>query len=101
MIKEIDRVMVLRIETARGEEEKRKATEVRNITMTLVIFMLEHQFCSTVGKDGEITVWRQVTGISIGSSCSGILANLTLLMGEMDMLERLETKGIFLSTLLN
>ena len=66
--------------------------------MTLVIFMLEHQFCSTVGKDGEITVWRQVTGISIGSSCSGILANLTLLMGEMDMLERLETKDIFLST---
>ena len=66
--------------------------------MPLVIFMLEHQFCSTVGKDGEITVWRQVTGISIGSSCSGILANLTLLMGEMDMLERLETKDIFLST---
>jgi hypothetical protein len=79
LIKEIDRVMVLRIETTRGEEEERKATELRNITMPLVIFMLEHQFCSTVGKDGEITVWRQVTGISIGSSCSGILANLTIL----------------------
>jgi hypothetical protein len=98
MIKEIDRAMVLRIETTRGEEEKRKATELRNITMPLVIFMLEHQFCSTIGKDGEITVWRHVTCISIGSACSGILANLTLLMGEMDMLDRLETKGIFLST---
>jgi hypothetical protein len=39
-----------------------------------------------------------MTGISIGSSCSGILGNLTLLMGEIDMLERLETKGIVLST---
>ena len=38
-----------------------------------------------------------MTGISIGSSCSGILANLTLLMGEIDMLDRLETKGIVLS----
>ena len=59
--------------------------------------MLEHQFCSTIGKKGEKTVWRQMTGISIGSSCSGILANLTLLMGEIDMLDRLETKGIVLS----
>jgi hypothetical protein len=88
-----DRVMVLK--TMKGEEEKRKATELRNITMTLVFFMIEHQFCSTIGKDGKKTVWRQVVGISIGSSCSGILANLTLLMGEMDMLDRLETKGIF------
>jgi hypothetical protein len=39
-----------------------------------------------------------MTGISIGSSCSGILTNLTLLMGEIDMLDRLETKGIVLTT---
>ena len=51
--------------------------------------MLEHQFCSTIGKKGEETVWRQMTGISIGSSYSGILANSTLLMGEIDMLDRL------------
>ena len=62
------------------------------------MFMLEHQFCSTVGEKGETTIWRQVTGISIGSSCSGILANLTRLMGEIDMLENLERKGIVLST---
>jgi hypothetical protein len=60
--------------------------------------MLEHQFCSTIGKKGEKTVCRQMTGISIGSSCSGILANLTLLMGEIDMSDRLETKGIVLIT---
>ena len=96
MIKEIDRAMVLRIETKKGEE-KRKAIELRKITIPLIIFMLEHQFCSTIGKQGEKTVWRQVTGISIGSSCSGILANLTLLMGEIDMLGRLETKGVVLS----
>ena len=98
MIRETDRAMVLRIETMKGKEEKRKATELRNIIMPLIIFMLEHQFCSTVGKDGKITVWRQVIGISIGSSCSGILANLTLLMGEIDMLDRLEARGIVLST---
>ena len=96
MIKEIDRAMVLRIETKKGEE-KRKAIELRKITIPLIIFILEHQFCSTIGKQGEKTVWRQVTGISIGSSCSGILANLTLLMGEIDMLGRLETKGVVLS----
>jgi hypothetical protein len=88
--------MVLRIETKKGEE-KEKAIQLRNIIMPLVIFMLEHQFCSTVGKDGEKMIWRQVTGISIGSSCSGILANLTLLMAEIDMLDKLETQGIRLS----
>ncbi len=72
--------------------------ELRNIIIPVVIFMLEHQFCSKVGKEGEKTVWRQVTGISINSSCNGILANLTLLMTEIDMLDRLETKGIILST---
>jgi hypothetical protein len=46
----------------KGEEEKRKATELRNITMTLVFFMIEHRFCSTIGKDAKKTVWRQVAG---------------------------------------
>jgi hypothetical protein len=96
MIRMIDKAMVLRIETKKGEE-KEKAIQLRNIIMPLVIFMLEHQFCSTVGKDGEKMIWRQVTGISIGSSCSGILANLTLLMAEIDMLDKLETQGIRLS----
>jgi hypothetical protein len=75
MIKEIDRAMVLRIETKKGEE-KHKAIELRKITIPLIIFMPKHQFCSTIGKQGETTVWRQVTGISIDSSCSGILAAL-------------------------
>ena len=96
MVRMIDKAMVLRIETKKGEE-KEKAIQLRNIIMPLVIFMLEHQFCSTVGKDGKKTIWRQVTGISIGSSCSGILANLTLLMAEIDMLDKLETQGIILS----
>ena len=89
--------MVLRIEKKSGAE-KEKATALHNITMPLIIFMIEHQFCSTIGEKGKTTIWRQVTGVSIGSSCSGILANLTLLMGEIDMLESLETKGIVLST---
>ena len=72
MIKEIGRAMVLRIETKKGEE-KHKAIELRKITIPLIIFMLEHQFCSTIGRDGEKKVWRQVTGISMGSSCSVIL----------------------------
>ncbi len=92
--------MVLRIETMKGEEGGGKAIAPRNVTMPILIFMIEHQFCSTIGRDGEKTetVWRQVTGISIDSSCSGILANLTFLMAEMDMLDRLETKGIVLGT---
>ena len=97
MIRMIDKAMVLRIQTKKGEE-KEKAIQLRNIIIPLVIFMLEHQFCSTIGKDGkEKTIWRQVTGISIGSSCSGILANLTLLMAAIDMLDKLETQGIILS----
>ena len=97
MVREIDRTMVLRIETKEGEE-KEKAITLLHIKMPLIIFMVEHQFCTTIGKEGEKTFWRQMTVISIGSSCSGILANLTLLMGEIDMLDRLETKGTVLST---
>ena len=67
MIREIDRAMVLRIETKEGAG-KEKAIALCNITMSLIIFMPEHQFCSTIGKEGETTVWRQGTGISIGSS---------------------------------
>ena len=82
--------MVLTIEKKKGAE-KEKATALRNTTMPSIIFMLEHQFCSTIGEEGETTIWRQVTGISIGSSSSGMLANLTLLTAEIDMLENLET----------
>ena len=66
-------------------EEKEKARGLCNITIPLIFFLLENQFCSKIGKEGETTVWRQVTGISIGSSCSGILANLTLLTEEIEM----------------
>ena len=68
----------------------------------MIIFMLEHQFV-IVGvegggdKGGEREIFRQGEGIGIGSSCSGTLANLTLLMGEMDMLDKLEREGIHLS----
>ena len=84
----------------RKEEGSReeKETSIHNITIPLIIFMLEHQFCSTIGEEGETTIWRQVTGISTRSSCSGILASLTLLMGKIDKLENLETKGIVLIT---
>ncbi len=47
MIREIDRAMVLRIETMKGAE-KEKATALCNITIPLIIFILEHQFCSTI-----------------------------------------------------
>ena len=51
-----------------------------------------------IGEKGETIIWRQVTGISIVSSCSGILANLTLIMGEIDILEVLESKRLNLLT---
>ena len=67
----------------------------------MIIFMLEHQFV-IVGieeggeKGGEREIFRQGEGIGIGSSCSGTLANLTLLMGEIDMLDKLEREGIYM-----
>ncbi len=57
MVREIDRAMVLRIETKEGKE-KEQAIALCNVTMSLKIFMLEHQFCSTMGTKGEKTVWR-------------------------------------------
>ena len=63
MIREIDRAMVSRIESKKGAE-KEKAIALRNITnitMPLIIFMLEHQFFSTIGEKRETTIWRQVT----------------------------------------
>ena len=46
-------------------------------------------------KGGEREIFRQGEGIGIGSSCSGTLANLTLLMGEIDMLDKLESKAYY------
>ena len=66
----------------------------------MIIFMLEHQFV-VVGvegggeKGGDREIFRQGEGIGIGSSRSGTLANLTLLMGEIDMLDKLEREGIY------
>jgi hypothetical protein len=42
MIKEIDRVMVSIIETMKRGEGKRKAIDLRNITIPLLFFILEH-----------------------------------------------------------
>jgi len=50
MVREIDRAMVLRIETKEGKE-KEQGIALRNVTMPLIIFMLEHQFCSTIGEN--------------------------------------------------
>ena len=72
-IRQIDRAMVSRMESKKGAEND-KATALRTKTIPLIIFMLQHQFCSTVGEKGETTVWRHITGIPIGSSCSGIFA---------------------------
>ena len=102
IIKEIDRAMLLRIDLKDSVADKRKAEELRQIIIPMIIFMLEHQFV-IVGvegggeKGGEREIFRQGEGISIGSSCSDTLANLTLLMGEIDMLDKLEREAIYLS----
>jgi hypothetical protein len=64
MVRELDRAMVLRIEMKEGKE-KEQAIALRNITMPPIIFMLDHQLCSTIGMKGEKTVGRQMTGISM------------------------------------
>ena len=102
IIKEIDRAMLLRIDLKDSVSDKQKAEELMKIIIPMIIFMLEHQFV-IVGvegggeKGGEREIFRQGEGIGIGSSCSGTLANLTLLMGEIDMLDKLEREGIYLS----
>jgi hypothetical protein len=68
----------------------------------MIIFMLEHQFVIVRvegggEKGGEREIFRQREGIGIGSSCSGALTNFTLLMGEIDILDKLERKGIYLN----
>jgi hypothetical protein len=102
IIKEIDRAILLWLDLKADETEKEKAEELRQIIIPMIIFMLEHQFVivgieggGEKGGDGEI--FRQGEGIGIGSSCSGTLANLTLLMGEIDMLDKLEREGIYMS----
>ena len=102
IIKEIDRAMLLWLDMKDNEDEKKKAQELRQIIIPMIIFMLEHQFV-IVGiegggeRGGEREIFRQGEGIGIGSSCSGTLANLTLLMGEIDMLDKLEREGIYMS----
>ncbi len=102
IIKEIDRAMTLWLDLKDDETEKEKAEELRQIIVPTIIFMLEHQFV-IVGiegggeKGGDREIFRQGEGIGIGSSCSGTLANLTLLMGEIDILDKLEREGIYMS----
>ncbi len=55
MISKIDRAMVLRIQPKTGPD-KDKTIPLRKITIPLIIFMLEHQFCSTIGEKGELTI---------------------------------------------
>ncbi len=74
IIKEIDRVMLLWLDLKADEVEKKKAEEIRQIIIPMIIFMLEHQFV-IVGvegggeKGGEREIFRQGEGIDIGSSC--------------------------------
>ena len=49
MIREIGRVMVVRIEAMKGVE-KEKVISRCNVTIPLIIFMLVYQFCSTIGN---------------------------------------------------
>ncbi len=100
IIKEIDSVILPWIEKT-IRQKKKKSEELRQIIIPMIIFMLEHQFV-IVGvegggkKGGERKILRQGEVIGIGSSCSGTLVNLTLLMGEIDMLDKLEREGIYL-----
>jgi hypothetical protein len=101
IIKEIDRTMLLWLDLKVDEVEKKKTEELSQIIIPM-IFMLKHQFV-IVGvegggeKVGEGEIFKQGGGIDIGSSCSVNLTNLTLLMGEIDMLDKLEKEGIYLN----
>jgi len=57
--------------------------------MCVYVLIIEVKYIFSQHGQGE--------GIGIGSSCSGTLANLTLLMGEIDILDKLEREGIYLT----
>ena len=96
IIKEIDQQLVDRRERQMGEEEKKDVDRLRKVLMRMLIFGLEHQLVSVdkPRRDGargpaETEVFWGFEGVGIGSRSSGAIANLTLLGGEREMLEKM------------
>jgi hypothetical protein len=93
-------MLMERVVSRTDPSERHKAERLREVTMVLLIFILEHQFISVVqddvgeGREPFLACYYQVKGIGIGSSASTAIANLTLLFGERIMLRRLWNQGI-------
>jgi len=71
--------------------------KLRDILMQLLVFMLEQQFVyvRTEGKEdqeGKIAYWQK-EGIRIGSSASGPIADVTVVVGERVMLKKPVQEG--------
>ena len=96
IIEQIDARLWGRIERAQGLEAKSQAVKMRELLMPMLIFTLEHQFVYILseGETEEKVFYYQKQGIGIGSSASGAIANLTLLAGEYDMIDRMKAGGL-------
>ena len=96
VVREIDTLLVERIDTRKGEEKKR-AEALREIVIPLIIFQLQHQIVYVLSdereeKEEKLFYWQK-EGVGIGNVASGALANGTLLVGERKMLKEMKEQG--------
>ena len=96
MIREIDTLLVERIDSRKGEEMK-GVEALREIVIPLIIFQLQHQIAYVLSdereeKEEKIFYWQK-EGVGIGNVASGALANGTLLVGERKMLKEMKEQG--------
>ena len=94
VIREIDTLLVERIDSRKGEEKKR-AEALREIVFPLIIFQLQHQIVYVLSdereeKEEKILYWQKE---GVGNVASGALANSTLLVGERKMLKEMKEQG--------
>ena len=95
IISQVDEALVTRIRAAYkiGRIARLAAERFREVVMRLLIFVLEHNFVESINTHGEVTYYYQYEGLGIGSSCSGIIANVVMWVGEVVMLEKFENAG--------
>ena len=90
VVKEIDMVMMARIEQAEQDgRARRQATKSREILMQLLLFALEHQLVYVNGiEHGVKHFYHAHEGVSFGKREAGAVANLVPIRREREILAR-------------
>jgi len=97
VVREVDTLLVERIGQKPQGAKRDAAKRLRKVIMPLLIIMLQHQFVYVrdegMGEAEKKIFYWQKEGIGIGSSASGPIADITVLVGERIMLEKLQGEG--------